>query len=218
MKLSTDAVLLGVFTRTQGVNTFLDIGTGSGIVALMLAQRSQAVITALEPDPPSAMDARHNFTQSPWPNRLNLVESSVQDFVTAHPDRFDHIVSNPPFYNNSLPSPFTTRNLSKHTTSLPFDELLAAVKSLLEFEGAFSVIIPASEQEGFDRLASENGLFAHRKMLIYPKKSKDANRILTEYRTGAIKKTQIFNLTIRQENNRYTPEYKIFTGDFYLNF
>lgn len=218
MKLSTDAVLLGAFVHDGGAGSILDIGSGSGIIALMLAQRTAARITALEPHAGSAADARSNFENSPWTSRLDLVEMRVQDFAASHLIKFDQIVSNPPFFNNSLPSPYHDRTLSKHTQSLTFEDLLSAVQKLLEPAGAFSVIIPATDEEGFRSQALAYGLVEHRRLIVYPKRSKPANRILIEYNLTDTQRFEESTLVIRTENNDFTNDYRLFTKDFYLHF
>lgn len=217
MKLSTDAVLLGAFVNVQNSKFILDIGTGSGIIALMMAQRSDAFITGIDIDKNSIKDALKNFSNSPWANRLTGIHKSLQDYVKSGTSRFDHIVCNPPFFTNSLHSPFNGRTLSKHNVSLSFSELLDATNLLMKANGKSSFIIPASDEELIISLSENNDLFLSKIMDVFPKESKPVNRIMLEFSKFCPENVERSSLVIRQEDNQYTTDYKEFTRDFYLD-
>lgn len=218
MKLSTDAVLLGAFTTLPAPRTILDIGTGSGIVALMLAQRCDATITAIDIDQASVEDARQNFRESPWSDRMHALNQSLQEFADNPAGQFDVIACNPPFFMNSQPSPYPDRNLSKHAVRLSLPVLVPLVRSLLHPTGSCSFIIPAEKDVSFHKTASSCDLYLHRKKWIFPKAVKKANRILLEYRPFECPEPEESRLVIRHADNSFTAEYKQFTRDFYLNF
>lgn len=218
MKLSTDAVLLGVFANVAGARSILDIGTGSGVLALMLAQRCTAEITGIDIDPGSVEDARENFRNSPWKNRLTAVHQRVQEFARETGQKFDRVISNPPYFENSKHSPYISRNRSKHTVLLSFRDLISATVLLLEEKGACSFILPADAEPGFHNTAVHAGLSLHRRMLVFPRISAQANRVLLEYRKGQASGVEQTSLAIRMGDHEFTPEYKAYTRDFYINF
>jgi len=217
MKLSTDAVLLGIFAGISHPGIILDIGTGSGILALMLAQRSDAKIVGIDIDKGSVKDAKRNFEESPWKSRLSVIHESLQGFARTCDQKFDHIVSNPPFFVNSKRSPYNSRNVSKHDEQLSFHDLILTIKSLLEPKGACSFIIPASEEINFQKIATNQDLYLTRKKLIYPKKGKIANRVLLEYNQIRANQTKKSFLIIRNEDNSFTLDYIDYTKAFYLS-
>lgn len=217
MKLSTDAVLLGIFAAVNQSRSILDVGTGSGIIALILAQRSDAEITGIDIDKGSLVDACANFDNSRWSDRLSVVETSIQEYSVTCSRHFDHIVTNPPYFVNSLASPYQSRNISKHTHQLSYEDLLLASKKMLVPTGLFSLILPVQESEIFQKIAHGSGLFLHRKMMVYPKESRTANRVLMEFQFTETSVLKTESLVIRNEDNSYTEAYKEFTRAFYLN-
>jgi len=217
MKLSTDAVLLGIFSRVSHPEHILDIGTGSGILALMLAQRSEAIIVGIDIDKGSVEDAKRNFEESPWKSRISAFHQSLYDFTRTCGQKFDLIVSNPPFFENSKRSPYHSRNISRHDEQLCFHDLILAVKSLLKTRGTCSFIIPASEEINFQKIATGNNLYLLRKKLVYPKKAKNENRVLLEYSQIDSGPVEESFLIIRNEDNSFTQEYIDYTMEFYLN-
>ncbi len=217
MKLSTDAVLLGAFTRLGSPACILDIGTGSGIVALMLAQRCNARILGIDVDTGSIADAAGNFARSPWKERLSARHQSLQDLALSERNIFDVIVCNPPYFENSQRSPHPARNLSKHNDLLPLTDLVKGMAGLLTGEGTSSLIIPAHRAPVLTAEAAGAGLILTRKLMVRPKPGKDHNRVLLEYgRRG--ERPEQGTLTIRNTDNSFTEEYREFTRDFYLGF
>ncbi len=216
MKVGTDGVLLGAWSKTLERNT-LDIGTGTGLIALMLAQRTKvALIDAIELDKVASEEAHQNFKNSKWNNRLTVIYTSIQNY---HPTKkYEVIVSNPPFFINSTKAPNNLRNNARHTDQLPFIDLITSVKQLLSKSGIFSLILPLEEANQFILLANQNKLFLTRKCLVKPNPTKAPKRVLMEFsftETNTLEET----LTIETENrHEYTKEYITLTKDFYLKF
>lgn len=217
MKVNTDAVLLGAYAEVEKSKRILDIGTGSGIIALMLAQRSKAIIDAVEIDPESARQAGENFRNSPWNTRLKVNYASFREFFTSCPINYHVVVSNPPFFSKSLKSPFPYKSLAKHNDNLTYEELLAGVKRLLDKDSSFYVILPYIETRMFREKALAEGLFLIRELLIHPKQGKPVNRVISCL--GLFKKEVCSRqINIRMENGLYSEEYKKLTCDYYLDF
>lgn len=218
MKIGTDGVLLGAWTPVDvSVTSILDIGTGTGIIALMLAQRSYAhLIDALEIDEDAYEQAVDNFENSPWGDRLFCYHAAFDEFVEEmQEEEYDLIVSNPPFYNSEAAAEATNRETARFQEALPFEELLAGVVQLLSETGKFSVIIPKEEENKFLQVAASEGLFPER--ITYVKgtasaKIKRSLLLLSFHKTN----TEIDTLILEESRHRYTNEYKEMVKDFYL--
>lgn len=217
MKVGTDGVLLGGWVNTERCDTVLDIGTGTGVIALMMAQRTNAEITGIEIEKNAALEAQQNVADSLWKDRVEIVHSSLQDFAETQSATFDLIVSNPPFFSNASKAGNKNRTLARHNDSLPFSELLSCSCKLLKAESRLAVILPFEAAEEFETLAGENELFVIRKTEVKPKVSKNVNRVLLEFRKTpkAFEKDQ---LVIYNEDGSYTSQYKELLKAFYLLF
>ena len=175
MKISTDAVVLGSLTQAIAPSRILDIGTGTGVIALMLAQRfPESKVTALEIDSEAAVQAAENFKKSPFSTRLMLQPIALQDFSAGA--SFDLIVSNPPYFPNHLQSSDAKRNLALHTDSLCFEDLLSHASKLLTCSGEFWVILPPRQMRDFCMLAEEVNLFPNLKIQIRDSETKPIHR------------------------------------------
>ncbi len=219
MKVGTDGVLLGAWARLKPTDRrVLDIGTGTGVVALMAAQRTEgwcAQVVAVEIDSQSADEAKGNFEASPWAERLSLVQGAVQGLECA--ERFDHIVSNPPYFVDSLRSPNEGRSLARHTDSLTFDELMRSAERLLTDQGVLSVVLPADALSDITLAAARVGLFLVRRCDVCSKPTSAPIRVLLEFGRKA-EPTEQSRLTIYDGKGGYTAEYVALTRDFYLKF
>ena len=220
MKVGTDGVLLGAWTNTDNANRILDIGTGTGLIALMLAQRSNANITALDAEANAYEQAKINFNSSPWTDRLQLVHSKIQDF---HSDQlFDLIVSNPPYFSGYYSSDDISRDIARSAdVLLPYEELVSSAKKLLMNNGRLSLILPADQQERIILIANQNGLTLSRLTFVKTKNTKEAKRILLEFVNASSEVKEIVDeLTIQSDDNGrvYTQEYINLNKDFYLAF
>ena len=218
MKVSTDAVLLGAWAEIRNSKRILDIGTGSGIIAIMLAQRSTAQVDAIDIHLPSCKDADMNFENCPWNERLHLYNLSFSDFLNARKNKYDLIVSNPPYHNRSLKSPSDKVNLSRHTISLSHEELIMGIKKILHPDGIFCIILPFSEFQNFKQLSINEGLFCLHECFVLPKTNKPVNRVLIEFGLLHPSEIQRSEITIRNSVGDYHESYKELTKDFYLHF
>jgi len=216
MKVGTDAVLLGSWVDVSNTKKILDIGTGCGIIALMLAQRSQANIDAIDIDSDSIEEASSNFNKSPWAKRLNAHHKSLQNYLTESTLKYDLIVSNPPFFQNSLLPEKENLKFAKHNLSLSFDELLRSSAQLLNPSGRFAVILPCDVNDQFVKLARISGLFLHKQLNFIPAPNKAANRSILIFGFSKIGQTNISSLTIRDEKRNFNKEYIQLTDDFHL--
>ena len=179
MKVGTDAVLLGAWMPLpENCENILEIGSGCGVIALMLAQRTKAKITGIEIDENSVKEAQKNAENSPWKNNVQFIHQNVQNFAQKTTQKFEVIVSNPPFFENSLKSPKPNNNISKHNVHLSFAALLDTVHILLSENGRFGLILPIEASEKIEKLATEKKLYVTKKMHVYPTPTKKANRML----------------------------------------
>lgn len=216
MKISTDAVLLGALAHAENPTRILDIGTGTGVIALMLAQRfSQAKITAVELDGDAAVQAGENFRESVFSERLTLVPGRIQDFQSQY--RFNLIVSNPPFFLDHLKSADAKRNKALHTDELSFDALVKKVTELLAESGTFWVILPPRQSMNLEDLAQKSGLFLSQKIMIRDSKVKPVHREVCEFTFHkAVKKDE--ELVLKDENSNYSGGYSTLLSGFLLGF
>ena len=217
LKVGTDAVLLGAWAETENTDSILEIGTGCGIISLMLAQRSSAKITAIEIDENSVAEAHKNINLSKWKNRIEIKHINLQSFASLDISLFDLIVSNPPFFNNSLKSKNPVKNLAKHTHNLTHEVLLFCTNKLLNNKGKACFIIPYTDYKIFTEIALINNLYCTAVTEIIPVTGKFPNRVLLKFEK--IQKVLSNNsLVIRDINNEYTEDYKKITKDFYIKF
>lgn len=214
MKVGTDSVLLGAMAPTEGANNILDIGTGTGIIALMLAQRNDtAKITSIEIDKEASMQAVENVASSPWENRINIVTGDFNYY--QFPQKFDSIVSNPPFFTEDLKCHDPLRNMARHTDLLTFDALLRGVHLSLLDTGSFTVIIPSSQVQSFVDTAYVYELYLSSQITIYSKPQKMSKRSVLVF--SAIKQPILQEaFVIHSDDGTYTAEFKALMHDFYL--
>lgn len=218
MKIGTDGVLLGAWTTYKQATRILDIGTGTGLIALMLAQRNLlATIDALEINADAAKQAQENMQASPWANRITVFSTSLQDFATENTQKkYDLIVSNPPFFINSLHSPKNlSRNQARHTDTLSFSDLLLYTDKLLSLSGKFCVILPCQQAELLEQMAVSFNLFCETKLFVYPKATKAANRCLIQFARHQSKQIGVESLVLRNPTNHYTKAYQKLTASFH---
>jgi tRNA1Val (adenine37-N6)-methyltransferase len=218
MKVGVDAVLLGAWAKSQTAKNILDIGTGTGLLALMMAQKSLAKITAIEIDEIAYKQAVENINNSGWSERIQLINVSLQKFVLLSKHKFDFIICNPPYFNSSLVSPIKTRTLARHDQSLNLSELLKAVCNLLDVDGRLVLIYPHSRQNELLIKSRELGFFTTHLLEISGNERKSPNRVIIEFsrKESNFSKSK---LVVRDSvTNDYTADYKELTKDFYLNF
>ncbi|PKQ46901.1 tRNA1(Val) (adenine(37)-N6)-methyltransferase [Confluentibacter flavum] len=226
MKIGTDGVLLGAWISIEN-NPFsiLDIGAGTGILGLMLAQRSSAeTIDAIEIDDDAYEQCVDNFEQSSWGDRLFCYHASLEEFVEDMEDQYDLIICNPPFYKPTLPTSSLpkgetlmseSRQKARFNDAMPFEHLLESISKLLSENGVFSVIIPFKEEDIFIDLASKYNLFPNRKLHVKGNPASEIKRSLIEF-SFLESDTEINELIIETERHQYTEDYINLTKDFYL--
>lgn len=218
MKVGTDGVLLGAWARVENCQQILDVGTGTGLIALMLAQRSNAKITAIEIEENAASEANENVGNSPWKDRIEVLNVSFQEFAKTHTNKYDLIISNPPFFSNNYKAGCEKRNLARHTDSLPFSELITCTSELLNTNGRLAVILPGEPASDLEILARAIGLFFIRKTEIKPNAKKAVNRVLMEF--SITEEAFIHDtLTVYNESgSEYSESHINISKDFYLRF
>lgn len=217
MKIGTDGVLLGAWVHiNENVESALDIGTGTGLIALQLAQRSDCqVIDALELETNAFEQAVENFENSNWRDRLFCYHASLEEFAKEIDDTYDLVISNPPFYNTSFKKLEKKRALARHTKSLNFEDLLIHTSKLLSKKGTCAFIIPYQEELKFLELAARNHLFPQRITRVKGNIKTDVKRTLLQLSFNKCQPT-IQELTIEIERHVYTEDYKNLVDGFYL--
>jgi tRNA1Val (adenine37-N6)-methyltransferase len=218
MKVNTDGVLLGAWAGADDPSTILDIGTGSGLIALMMAQRfPNATIHAVEMDEDAYRQAQKNVDLSGWKSRVSVFHDNFLHFYKNTDTRYNLIVSNPPYFSNSLKNNRVNRTLARHNDSLPYSELIKGVSSLLNPEGKFTVILPADACE-FESEASLHHLFCSRKMLVKSLPGKPVLRQLLEFSSQKTFSPEWHEMSIYLRDEEYSDPYIALTRAFYLNF
>jgi tRNA1Val (adenine37-N6)-methyltransferase len=213
MKVGTDGVLLGAWIQCLDEKSILDIGTGTGLVALMLAQRSNAQIDAIDIDDESCLQAKENIQASPWSERIRIVHSSLQDYNPSR--KYDLIVSNPPYFLQSFAPADEARNRARHTdASLSYDELLEGALRLLNPAGRFNLILPAREGFLFRDKAMQQGLFCNRLTTVHPREGKPPKRLLMEF-SRREEVTQDDQLILHGDGREYSSQYVLLTEAYY---
>lgn len=218
MKVGTDGVLLGSWAPVDhNLFSILDIGAGTGIIALMLAQRTSAEqIDALEIDEEAYEQAVENFENSPWGDRLFCFHAGLDEFIAEPEDEYDLIVSNPPFYAEDYKTENEQRDLARFQDAMPFEELVEAADLLLSENGIFALILPHKEEEKFIALAKEYELYPVKITRVKGTPTSEIKRSLLAFSRNKIAEIEVDELIIEIDRHIYTPEYIELTKDFYL--
>lgn len=218
MKIGTDSVLLGAWCPIEN-NPFsvLDIGAGTGILSLMLAQRINAEqIDALEIDDDAYEQCVENFENSPWPDRLFCFHAGLDEFVDEPEDEYDLIISNPPFYSEDYKTDNSQRDLARFQEAMPFEELIDAAQLLLSENGIFAVIIPYKEEERFIELCTQVELYPIKVTRVKGTPTTEIKRSLLAFKRYELSTLTADELIIETSRHQYTDEYIELTKDFYL--
>lgn len=213
MKIGTDGLLLGSWAGLEDAESILDIGTGTGLLALMAAQRNaSARVFAVEIDADAAAQAQQNFRASPWGDRLQLRQGAIQRL--EFPQKFDHIICNPPYFSEGIRSAQKARRTARHSDSLSLRELMMSLDRLLAGQGKATLVIPFDQQKTLLQEAAFFQLFPQNMLLVLPKKDFPPKRLLVEFsrERGAISEEKI----IIQGENGYSDAYQVLTSGFYL--
>ena len=213
MKVGTDAIILGIWSNVEEAKSILDVGTGSGIIALLTACRSKASIDAIELDSASAKEAQINFNNFNS-NKVNLIHDDFVHYAEITDKKYDVIISNPPFFNDGMLPTSNLRKAARHTIHLTHEKLCKASACLLTEKGSFNVVVPADIVDEFVNIALTYKLNLCRQLIIRPKPNKKPNRINMEFRLRKSSKITTNSITIRQENNHYTDQYKFLVRNF----
>lgn len=217
MKVGTDGVLLGACANIKGIKSILDVGTGTGLITLMLAQRSNAPIDAVEIEKDAAQQAMQNVAASPWQERIKIHHIPFQEYSRQTASRYDLIISNPPYYHNDLKSPDVLRNKARHTIQLNYNDLIEGSDKLLTAEGRLCVILPHDMSDAFINHAWFYGLYPLRILKICPTASRPPSRVVLEcsrYKNHRPDTTEI--AIMKDDLTSYTEEYKKLTDEYYL--
>lgn len=219
MKVGTDGVLLGAWVNVQKKKEILDIGTGTGVIAIMMAQRNtEANVLGIDIDENSSKEALQNMKASPFSNKLDCLCAPIQDFAWSNEKQFDLIVSNPPFFSGGTLSFAADRNDVRHTTKLSHGDLIQSVNRLIHPDGTFAVILPHLEGLRFLEFAQRARLYPQRVTEVLPKADRPVNRLLLSL--GRERRTyQTDQIVIRESDSEdFTEDYRRLTKDFYLKF
>ena len=215
MKVGTDAVLLGRWVEVRPTDVVLDIGTGCGILPLMLAQKGVSQVNAVDLDAVSIEEATVNFMASQWRDQLQAYCSDIADFQSDK--KYSLIISNPPFFIRSFKCDADRKNRARHTdVTLSFDVLCESVCRLMEARGRFAVVLPVNESMDFLKVADSYGLYLYKRMTIIPIEGKEPNRVNLELQFAQSAEVQEETFVIRGTDNRFTKQYNEFLKDYYL--
>ena len=218
MKVGTDGVLLGAWASVPGPGSrVLDVGTGTGLIALMIAQLTKDVnVDALEIDPSSAGQAKDNFQNSPWKDRISCIHSSFQDYSSQCKSLYDLIICNPPFFSASYKTPSKEKNLARHDDSLSLEELIKGSLTLMKKKSIISLILPVFKEAQALDLIGEHHLHCNRLTRVKPAPGKSAKRLLMEFSLIPGKRIED-DLTIETETRHmYSDTFKNLVDEFYL--
>src|SRR5690554_6069848 len=218
MKLSTDAVILGALASDEQAERILDIGTGTGVIALMLAQRfTESTMVGIEIDQAAFIQAKENVAVSPWEDRITLAHQSFQEYAATKSACFDLIVSNPPYFPDHIKSKDQQRNLALHSDSLSFEDLVNGVAHVLSPEGLFWVILPQRQMQDLEQLAADKGLFPQKKVIVRNHSDAAVLRVVQAFSFSASTPSES-TLCIRDQDRSYSGAYKELLKDFLLGF
>jgi tRNA1Val (adenine37-N6)-methyltransferase len=223
MKVGTDGVLLGAWANVAQAETILDIGTGTGVIAIMAAQRTlatQTQVDGVEIDETAYLQAKENMAKSPFANRLTAIHQSIQDFEPPSGRKYDVIISNPPFFTGGTFSGNQEKNNVRHTVKLPHGDLLHATQRLLNKNGRFCLILPWLEGLRFIEIARNYHFYCTEMTEVRPKPGKNIERLLLQFEWADRKlvKNELILMLENGQRNDYTPEYIQLTNEFYTIF
>jgi len=216
-KVGTDGVILGAYADVSDKKRILDIGCGTGLISIMLAQKSQAEIVSIEPDEESFNQASENVRSCIWSSRITVLKTDLQSFISPS-EKFDLIVSNPPYFSDSLKNPDPRKSAARHNDSLTSKELLTGVIGLLDNNGSFQVILPYIEGNILIAEAQEYGLFCNSILKIKPLPTSEIRRLIITFSRERKQVTERFLTIEHGKRHEFTEEYINLTKDFYLKF
>jgi len=216
MKVCTDARILGAWfaEKIPSYSTVLDIGSGTGLLMLMLAQKNKALISGIEIDLPSYKQLKENIEQSPWKQRIYIYPGDVRQF--AFPEKFDFIISNPPFFENDLPSKLETKNIAKHSKELSLNELMEVIDTNLDKSGSFGLLLPYHRTNYFEELALKHQFHLNEKLSIKQTAKHDFFRSILHFSRNKVQPMEDHILIIQGPDGKYSEEFTELLKDYYL--
>lgn len=216
MKVSTDVCILGAWTKVRpDCNRILDIGTGTGLLALMMAQKTDAGIDAIELDQGAALQAKENVAASKWRDSIHVIHTDAVTYNYEH--KYDCIITNPPFFNNSLLGNKNQRNLARHTLSLSYRNLFSIVRDNLAVGGSLSILLPLDEFALWEQLLLANKWHVGKKLNMHPREGQATNRVVAICQPGKGWAFEQEDLYIRTKGDSYTPEFAALLSPYYLD-
>ncbi len=218
MKVGTDGVILGAWFKLLNSKKILDIGTGTGLLALMLAQNSLASIVAIEPEINAYKQAVCNIENSKWSKNITVENITFQSYIKSTLCKFDLIVCNPPYFEKSLKSKSNSRNIARHNDSLPLDVLISGISKILNNTGSFGIIYPYKDRKKVEFIASQNKLYCKSKLIIKHNSQKEAKRIIFEFTKNKVKYIKKELYIMELGSNEYTNDFINLTKKFYLGY
>jgi tRNA1Val (adenine37-N6)-methyltransferase len=217
MKVGTDGVILGAWVNPGNAERILDVGTGTGLIALMIAQRCNARIDTVEIDVQSCLEAKFNFDQSPWKERLTVFNSDFNRFSHEDKQSYDLIVCNPPYFIDSLITPDLRLATAKHNITITFEMLIEGSVRLLNEKGGLAVVLPYQSFDEFRETARLHGFYLRRQTTVFTKPGKPAGRVLLEFSLLPCH-PQRDEIYIRNSDGQFSDQLKKLTDAYYLNF
>ena len=218
MKVGMDATLLGIWIQADRAEKVLDIGTGCGILSLLLASKCNAQIDAVELDVDSANEAGENFQNSAFYDRMQVIEIDINQFAKAHRQKYDVIISNPPFFINDQRSTDKKKKQARHSDSLSFRQLIGAINKLMKPDGNCFFVLPYEEGKIFTEMAAKNNLYLQHRQLIFPGRGLEPNRMNMKFAFKKPIKIVSEKFIIREENGQFSKQYKLFLEDYLIGF
>ncbi len=215
MKVGTDAILLSVWARVTKAYNILDVGAGTGIISLICAQRNErAIIEGIEIDAGGFEDASLNFASSPWKDRL---QAHLCDFLDFETDKtYDVIISNPPYFSNSLRASDPSRSAARHDDSLPAQAFLEKSSKILKKDGFLAVIFPTNQMDKWDSEAKLNGLYPSRICHVFTLPNRESQRVMVEYKTSPFDFPELESVLIEKSPGQPSEHFKSLTREFFL--
>lgn len=215
LRVGTDAMLLGAWAKPGKAERILDIGTGCGVLSLMLAQKSQAQFDAIEIDPDSAAQAAVNFSRSPWAERLSAIHTSLEAFTSAPLHRYGFIISNPPYFHGHLKSPSTKLNMAKHEAGLDIRNLITGTRKVLDPCGRISLVYPCSLYQNLKKAFEREGFVVSREMIVRPAEGREPGRVLAEFNLHSCDEPERAEISILGPDGKYTRDYLDLTREYH---
>lgn len=218
MRIGTDAVLFAQWVEVSSSDKVLDIGTGSGVIPLILAQKGAGSVDAVELDSDSFEEAFLNFKISAHSDKLSVIKDDVRNYADNVGEKYDLIVSNPPYYASDVKPIKEKKVMARHVSTLSFRDLLLSAKKMMKDDGRFALVLPFYESRLFIKEGESLGFYLQKEFLISPIEGKEPNRVNMQFVLNEVETVEDKLFTIRNKDYSYTDEYKDFLKDYYLDF